>query len=363
MLGKTLCATLAVLWPFGSSTSVLTPLITPPGTPGLLDWLRPQDPALLLRFAVSSLVVGLSLYLSIGGFLYRRYYLQRRDQPAAWKCQPRRWPTARMRSYDLRLGLFNLTIGSLLSGSCAYLAVRGHTAVAFSVSEHGPALTALYALIYFFGVDFFLYAAHRMYHRPRLFRAIHRFHHRNTTPTPFTAYSMHPVEFLTFEAVALVPMFFLPVHALVVIATLVYSNYVALLQHSGVRLSSVLPWQPATRFHDDHHLCFHVNYGQNLMLWDRLFGTLRRHGRRYGVEVFGGRGAALAGAVRSAGGDGADAGYFDYRRDPGPSEPLESGGPLELSRPTGVSVPARRPEPELFPEDETTLKIEEDHVA
>ena len=343
MLGKTLCATLAVLWPLGSSTSGLT-------LPLWLDWLRPQDPALLLRFATSSLVVGLSLYLSIGGFLYRRYYLQRRAQPEAWKCQPRRWPTERMRSYDLRLGLFNLTIGSLLSGSCAYLAVRGHTAVAFSVSEHGPLPTVLYALVYFFGVDFFLYAAHRMYHRPRLFRAIHRFHHRNTTPTPFTAYSMHPVEFLTFEAVALVPLFFLPVHAAVVIATLVYSNYVALLQHSGVRLSSVLPWQPATRFHDDHHLCFHVNYGQNLMLWDRLFGTLRRHGRRYGVEVFGGRGAALAGAGR-------DTDYFDYRRDPGPSEPSDPP-PVSLA----PSVPARRPEPELFP-DETTLKIEEDHVA
>lgn len=26
------------------------------------------------------------------------------------------------------------------------------------------------------------------------------------------------------------------------------------------------------------------------MLWDRLHGTLRRHGRRYGPEVFGGRG-------------------------------------------------------------------------
>lgn len=350
MLAKTLCAALAVLWPGSSS-----PLV--PSGPALLDWLQPAEPALLLRFAASSLVAGLGLYLAIGGFLYGRYYLRRRGQAADWKCQPRRWPTERMRSYDLRLGLFNLTLGSLLSGGFAYLAVRGHTAVAFSVSEHGPALTTLIALVYFFGVDLGLYAAHRLYHRPRLFRAIHRFHHRNTTPTPFTAYSMHPVEFLTFEAVALVPLFVLPVHAAFVIATLVYSNYVALLQHSGVRLSSVLPWQPATRFHDDHHLCFHVNYGQNLMLWDRLFGTLRRHGRRYGAEVFGGRGAALS-ASAAHGAALPDTGYFDYRTDPGPSEPLDAATSSAAAR-----GGARRPDPELDPEHDITLKIEEDHVA
>ena len=41
---------------------------------------------------------------------------------------------------------------------------------------------------------------------------------------------------------------------------------------------------------------FHVNYGQTLGIWDRLFGTHRREGRVYGVEVFGGKGAPRPGA-------------------------------------------------------------------
>lgn len=277
----------------------------------LADTLRPADPALVVRNVLGSLAGGLGSYFLIGGFLYYRYYVKQRDEAARWKCQPRRFPTKRVHRYDVRLGLFNMTMGSVLSGLVAYLALRGHTALSFSVAEHGLLLTIGLALVYFLMTDLGLYLAHRLYHRPSLFRAIHRYHHKNTTPTPFTAYSMHPIEFLTFEGVALLPVFFLPVHAGVVVAVLVYSNYVALLQHSGVRMSSILPWQPATRFHDDHHLCFHVNYGQNLMLWDRLFGTLRRHGRRYGVEVFGGRGAAS--------GRQDAAGYIDYRRDPGAS--------------------------------------------
>jgi lathosterol oxidase len=43
-------------------------------------------------------------------------------------------------------------------------------------------------------------------------------------------------------------------------------------------------------FHDDHHVHFHCNFGQHLTLWDRMHGTLRRVNRRYGAEVFGGRG-------------------------------------------------------------------------
>lgn len=33
-----------------------------------------------------------------------------------------------------------------------------------------------------------------------------------------------------------------------------------------------------------------MNFGQHLMIFDRLHGTLRREGRRYGADVFGGKG-------------------------------------------------------------------------
>src|SRR5262249_9246751 len=88
-------------------------------------------------------------------------------------------------------------------------------------------------------------------------------------------------------------LLFVPVNAIVVIVILISAQLEALLQHSGVRVSPWIPWMPSTYFHDDHHRYFHVNYGQHLLLWDRLYGTLRRDGRRYGIEVFGGQGAPV----------------------------------------------------------------------
>ena len=50
------------------------------------------------------------------------------------------------------------------------------------------------------------------------------------------------------------------------------------------------PPQPPAAFHDAHHEFFHCNFGQNLLLWDRLHGTARVEGRRYDEATFGGRG-------------------------------------------------------------------------
>lgn len=145
---------------------------------------------------------------------------------------------------------------------------------------------------YFVATDGLLYWAHRILHRKWLFRHIHRVHHRWTCPTAFTSAAMHPVEFATYQSVMLVPLFFYPIPVVGLIAVLVYQNTIAMVDHSGVDLRSWLPWQPPARFHDDHHVYFHVNYGQTLGVWDRLFGTWRRRGRMYGVSIFGGKGAA-----------------------------------------------------------------------
>ena len=63
----------------------------------------------------------------------------------------------------------------------------------------------------------------------------------------------------------------------------------------GAHHSLAPPLRKPSNYHDDHHALFHVNFGQHLTWWDRLHGTLREQGRSYGVEVFGGKGAAAAG--------------------------------------------------------------------
>jgi lathosterol oxidase len=259
-----------------------------------------------LSFVGVSVAGGLGMYWGISGAFELLYYRARRDRAAEWKCQPQRFLSPKHQRDQFLLGTANVILVSILSGLFAgYLASGGPSAVYFDLQKHGVVASVLLTVVYFLLTDAGLYWAHRLFHRPRLFRLIHRHHHRYTSPTAFTAMAMHPLELLTYQTVMLVPLFVLPLHVGGLIAVLVYQNYVAMVDHSGVDLHSWIPWQPPTRFHDDHHVYFHVNYGQNMGVWDLVFGTYRREGRVYGVEIFGGKGAPAAGSD-------APARYVDY---------------------------------------------------
>jgi Delta7-sterol 5-desaturase len=267
-----------------------------------IDW---PGMATSVGFAVLG---GLSMYLLIGGYFELAYYRRKADA-SSWKCQPRRWPSPKARRDELVLGTANLTAASLASGLFVYYVRHGgYTSLYFSLAEHGATYTLLSGVAYLLGTDLALYWAHRLFHSPALYRRIHKVHHRWTSPTAFTAMAMHPVEFVVYQSIMAVPLFVVPLHVGAVIAVLVMTNYYALVDHSGIKLRSWLPFIAPAQFHDDHHAHFHVNYGQSFFLWDRLFGTMRRQNRRYGAAVFGGRG-------EGDGGDASDAPLWDYDKE------------------------------------------------
>ncbi len=276
-----------------------------------------------LAYVGMAIAGGLLMYFGISGAFHLIYYRRPKDRAAEWKCQPRRWLSPDQLRQQLRLGTGNVLGASIASGLFTwYLASGGASAIYYDSRSHSVVYTVGATVFYFLLTDAGLYWAHRIFHRPFLFRHIHRVHHRFVSPNAFTAMAMHPLELATYQSVMLLPVFVLPIHVVGLILVVVYQNYVGMLDHSGVDLYSWLPWQPPTRFHDDHHVHFHVNYGQNLSLWDRIFGTYRREGRRYGVEVFGGRGLPEGGA------DAGPPRYVDYGRRPSApaSKPVNVGG-------------------------------------
>ena len=119
-----------------------------------------------------------------------------------------------------------------------------------------------------------------------MYRNIHKVHHRYKHPTPFSAFALHPIEFLVFQSAGILQAAFFPVHIagyLVVVLFVAYHNQ---LDHSGVAFEGDLPWMPATKYHDDHHLYFHLNFGLHLVFWDWIGGTLRSKQRVYGEDRF-----------------------------------------------------------------------------
>jgi lathosterol oxidase len=253
---------------------------------GAIDW------PLLLLCVGGSIAAGLAIFHTVAAYYHLRYYVRRRGEPQAWKCQPKRSLKPSQQRSAALLSSFNLTLGGLLSGLLIYAITQGlETPIYLDIAEYGWPYFFGSAVLLFVLNDAAAYYVHRMFHLKPLFRRIHRHHHKFIATTPYVTVAVHPIELLALQLSSFLPIFLIPFHPAAIGAVLVYILVFNIIDHSGVRLTSALPWQGPSMYHDDHHAHFHCNFGQHLMLWDRLHGTLRRENRTYGVDVFGGRGA------------------------------------------------------------------------
>lgn len=247
----------------------------------------PDDLTTLLICISASIGVSLVTFWGLGGLVHYVFYVMRRARAADWKLQPKRFLPPRMVRHAFWLGSFNMTVGATLGGVFAWHVLRGGgCSLYFDPLALGAPWLVLSALVTYFLIDAGLYYSHRLLHRPWFFRHIHRWHHRYTAPVVFTTTAVHPIEFLIFASFVLLPALIVPVHWAVYVAVVAYTYLIGMIDHAGIETRWPLPLHSGNRFHDDHHVHFHCNYGHHTQIFDRMHDTVRRAGRKYGIDSF-----------------------------------------------------------------------------
>jgi sterol desaturase/sphingolipid hydroxylase (fatty acid hydroxylase superfamily) len=119
------------------------------------------------------------------------------------------------------------------------------------------------------------YCIHRLIHWPPLYRTVHKLHHANVNPGPWSGLSMHPIEHVLYFSGVLVH-WIVPSHPLHVIFHLQHLAYSPAQGHNGfdkVKLSDGTEMSADHYGHYLHHKYFEVNYGDGLVPLDKLFDT------------------------------------------------------------------------------------------
>ncbi len=119
------------------------------------------------------------------------------------------------------------------------------------------------------------YCIHRMIHWPPLYHWVHKLHHNNINPAPFSGLSMHPVEHIFYFS-SVVLHWFVASHPIHAIYNLVHLGLSPAGGHTGydrILLGENLSYDSHCYAHYLHHRYFECNYADGSIPLDKWFGS------------------------------------------------------------------------------------------
>lgn len=201
------------------------------------------------------------------------------------KLKPRRTPSSHFyQRWPMHLAL--TLINSMLMKLVFPL---GLSALALFFSQHGWGLfnvialpTVLVIIVSVIFLDCVIYWQHRLFHVVSLLWRLHRMHHSDLEFDTTTALRFHPAEMLISLAIKATVIMAFGIPATAVLIFEIILNALALFNHSNIHLPDkvdiLLRRAIVTPdMHRVHHSIIvsesSCNYGFNLSLWDKLFGS------------------------------------------------------------------------------------------
>ncbi|EAT83541.1 hypothetical protein HBI56_233060 [Parastagonospora nodorum] len=154
--------------------------------------------------------------------------------------------------------------------------VRGYSKL-YDTTEEGPGRWYDWAQFPFFLLftDSLIYWIHRGLHHPRVYKYIHKPHHKWIMPSPFASHAFHPLDGYAQGLPYHMFPFLFPLSKVASVAFFVFVNIWTVMIHDGeyAHNSAVIN---GAACHTMHHLYFNYNYGQFFTLWDRMGGSYRK---------------------------------------------------------------------------------------
>jgi len=131
-------------------------------------------------------------------------------------------------------------------------------------------------------LDMIIYWQHRLFHVVPIFWRLHQVHHADRDIDVSTGLRFHPIEILISMLIKFAAVIALGAPAAAVVLFEVILNGMAMFNHANIRLPKALDSLIRLLFvtpdmHRVHHSIFkhetNSNYGFNLSIWDKIFGS------------------------------------------------------------------------------------------
>jgi sterol desaturase/sphingolipid hydroxylase (fatty acid hydroxylase superfamily) len=218
-------------------------------------------------------------FLFFGSFHLRLYILKRQGNSFKFNAK---WPSTDNSAFLFgKQTLDNMfwTFASAVPFWTAYEAVMlwafANEYIPFVSFEQHPYYSVAVMLLIPLWRDLHFYCIHRLIHWPPLYRSVHKLHHNNVNPGPWSGLAMHPVEHLLYFSCVLIHCI-VPSHPVHVLFNLAHTALAPAPGHVGfdkILVGGEMAVASNCYDHYLHHKYFECNYADGVVPLDKWFGT------------------------------------------------------------------------------------------
>ena len=221
-------------------------------------------------------------YFAVAGLTFILFYLLIKKRISFKKIQ-QKFPRNKDYAREIIYSIVTICIFALVPLTILHIPyVKTHTFFYTDIQRYGWAYFFLAFPVMFIIHDSYFYWTHRLMHHKRLFKTFHLVHHYSTNPSPWAAYSFHPLEAVIEAGIFAMFLFTIPIHplhlAIFFFMMIVYNVYGHLgyeLYPKGFSKHWIGKWINTSVNHNQHHQYFKGNYSLYFLWWDRWMHTIR----------------------------------------------------------------------------------------
>lgn len=226
----------------------------------------------ILSLGVITTIFGWTLYFAVATFSYVFIFDKAIfNHPRYLKNQM---------SLEIKQAVGAIPIMVLLTCPWFLLELHGYSKLYMNIDYENHGIRQWFMEYFYFIMftDCGIYLLHRWLHWPRVYKALHKPHHKWLVTTPYASHAFHPVDgYFQSLPYHLYPMLF-PLNKVSYLILFTFVNFWTVMIHDGEYLAND-PVVNGAACHTVHHLYFNYNYGQFTTLWDRLGGSYREPDR------------------------------------------------------------------------------------
>lgn len=240
---------------------------------------NPFGAATLIKLAVVSFLVSVLRSFFAAGPAYFVFWKWLRD-PLHHRRIQEKYPATFRLWRELGWSLSTMVVYSAL-GLLFYAFYQvGWTRAYRNVSDYGWGYYVFSIVLMIVLHDAYFYWTHRLLHWKPLFRRVHRVHHESVNPSPWAAFSFHPIEAAISFGIIPVIVWTMPFHVSAIKLFIIYMTLMNVLGHLGYEIfprgftrNAFTWWHNTSTHHNLHHRRVHCNYSLYFNIWDHLMGT------------------------------------------------------------------------------------------